>query len=283
MTATPTGIRAVVSDVDGTLVTSGKTLTKSAQAAVAELRARGIGFTIISSRPPRGLGMLLVPLRLAMPFAAFNGGIIAAPDLSIIAEHHIPGRIARRAIAQMERDGIASWVFAGADWLVKDDHAPLVERERHTVQFAAKRVDDFTPYLASAAKIVGASTDHRRIACCEAKLSLAFAKAATVARSQAYYLDITHPLANKGAALAVLAELMGVRMNEIAVLGDGSNDLAMFAVAGLSIAMGNAGDEVKAKADLVTGANDKEGFAQAVEQFVLPRAKAARPVHGPRS
>ena len=47
--------------------------------------------------------------------------------------------------------------------------------------------------------------------------------------------------------------------------------------------MGNAGDEVKAKADLVTGANDKEGFAQAVEQFVLPRAKAARPVLGPRS
>ena len=278
----PSRIRAVVSDVDGTLVTSDKTLTTSTEAAVAELRARGIGFTIISSRPPRGLGMLLAPLRLTTPVAAFNGGIIAAPDLSIIAEHHIPGRVARRAIAQMERDGIASWVFAGADWLVKDDHAPLVERERHTVQFAPKRVDDFTPYLASAAKIVGASTDHRRVACCEAKLGIAFATAATVARSQAYYLDITHPLANKGAALAVLAELMGVTMNEIAVLGDGSNDLAMFGVAGLSIAMGNADDEVKAKADLVTDANDKEGFAQAIEQFVLPRAEAARPVHGAR-
>ena len=96
-----TRIALVVSDVDGTLLTSDKTLTKSAQAAVAELRARDIGFTIISSRPPRGLGMLLVPLRLATPFAALNGGIIAAPDLSIIAEHHIPGRIARRAIARI--------------------------------------------------------------------------------------------------------------------------------------------------------------------------------------
>ena len=117
----------------------------------------------------------------------------------------------------------------------------------------------------------GASTDHHRLACCEAKLRIAFAGAATAARAQAYYLDITHPLANKGAALAVLAELMGVPASEIAALGDGSNDLPMFAAAGLSIAMGNAGDEVKAKADLVTGANDKEGFAQAVEQFVLPR------------
>jgi Cof subfamily protein (haloacid dehalogenase superfamily) len=278
----PSSIRAVVSDVDGTLVTTDKILTGRAQAAVAELRARGINFTITSSRPPRGLGMLLAPLRLTIPFAACNGGIIAAPDLSVIAEHDIPDRIARRAIAQLESDNIESWVFAGEDWLVKEDRAPLVERERRTVQFAPKLVDDFTPYLARAVKIVGASSDHRRLACCEAKLSIAFAAAATVARSQAYYLDITHPLANKGAALAVLAELMGVPASEIAVLGDGSNDLPMFAAAGLSIAMGNAGDEVKAKADLVTAANDADGFAQAVEQFVLPRTHAGSTLDGPR-
>jgi Cof subfamily protein (haloacid dehalogenase superfamily) len=281
MRVMPTTIRAVISDVDGTLVTTDKTLSGRAQAAVAELRARGIGFTIISSRPPRGLGMLLAPLRLTTPFAACNGGIITAPDLSVIAEHDIPSRIARRAIAQMERDNIESWVFAGEHWLVKEDHGPLVELERRTVQFAPKLVEDFTPYLASAVKIVGASTDHRRVACCEAKLSIAFAGGATVARSQAYYLDITHPLANKGAALAVLAKLMGVPTSEIVVLGDGRNDLPMFVAAGLSIAMGNAGDEVKAKADLVTAANDEEGFAQAVEQFVLPRLNAGPTLHGP--
>jgi len=280
MRAGPGSIRAVVSDVDGTLVTSQKSLSGRAQAAVAELRARGIAFSIISSRPPRGLGMLLAPLRLTTAFAACNGGIIAAPDLTVIAEHDIPGRIARRTIAQMEGDNIESWVFAEGDWLVKDDRTPLVERERATVQFAPKLVDDFTPYLKRAVKVVGASTDHARLACCEAKLSIAFARAATVARSQAYYLDITHPLGNKGAALTVLAKIMGVPASEIAVLGDGSNDLPLFAAAGLSIAMGNAGDEVKAKADLVTAANDEEGFAQAVEQFILPRICANLTLQG---
>lgn len=279
MRAMPTTIRAVISDVDGTLVTGDKTQSGRARAAVAELRARGIGFTIMSSRPPRGLGMLLAPLRLTTPFAACNGGIIAAPDLSVIAEHDVPGRIARRAIAQMDCDNIESWVFAGADWLVKEDRAPLVERERRTVLFAPKLVEDFTPYLANAVKIVGASTDHHRLACCEAKLRIAFAGGATVARAQAYYLDITHPLANKGAALA---ELICVPASEIAVLGDGSNDLPMFATAGLSIAMGNAGDEVKAKADLVTAANDEEGFARAVEPFILPRLHAGPRSPGPR-
>ena len=127
MRAMPTTIRAVISDVDGTLVTGDKTLSGRTRAAVAKLRARGIGFTIMSSRPPRGLGMLLAPLRLTTPFAACNGGIIAAPDLSVIAEHDVPGRIARRAIAQIERDNIESWVFAGVDWLVKEDRAPLVD------------------------------------------------------------------------------------------------------------------------------------------------------------
>ncbi|HXE69729.1 MAG TPA: Cof-type HAD-IIB family hydrolase [Hyphomicrobiaceae bacterium] len=280
MRVAPTTIRAVISDVDGTLLTADKTLSGRAQAAVAELRARGIGFTIISSRPPRGLSMLLAPLQLTTPFAACNGGIIAAPDLSVIAEHDIPSGIAGRAIAEMERDHIESWVFAGEHWLVKEDRGPLVELERRTVQFAPTLVDDFTPYLATAVKIVGVSTDHRHLACCEAKLNIAFAGAATVARSQAYYLDITHPLANKGTALGVLAELMGVPASEIAVLGDGRNDLPMFAAAGLSIAMGNAGDEVKAKADLVTAANDEEGFAQAVEQLLLPRLNPR--LHGPR-
>lgn len=181
----------------------------------------------------------------------------------------------------MERDNIESWVFAGVDWLVKEDRAPLVERERRTVQLAPKLVEDFTPYL-DAVKIVGASTDHHRLACCEAKLGIAFAGAATVARAQAYYLDITHPLANKGAALAVLVELMGVSASEIAVRGDGSNDLPMFAAAGLSSAMGNAGDEVRAKADLVTDAHDEEGFAQAVEDFILPRLHAGPRSPGPR-
>ena len=94
---------------------------------------------------------------------------------------------------------------------------------------------------------------------------------ANVARSQPYYLDITHPLANKGAALSELAKLLDVPLSEIAVIGDGSNDVAMFARSGLSIAMGNASLEVQGAADFVTDSNREDGFANAVERFVLAR------------
>jgi hydroxymethylpyrimidine pyrophosphatase-like HAD family hydrolase len=80
-----TKIAAVLSEVDGTLVTDNKISTARAQAAaVAEFHARGIIFTIISSRPPRGLRMLLEPLKITTPIGSFNGGVITTSDLAVI-------------------------------------------------------------------------------------------------------------------------------------------------------------------------------------------------------
>ena len=80
-------ISAVVSDVDGTLVTDDKVLTVGAQAAAAELRRAGIVFAIISSRPPRGVRMLLDPLGITTPIGSFNGGVISSPMLATISEY----------------------------------------------------------------------------------------------------------------------------------------------------------------------------------------------------
>ena len=68
-----------------------------------------------------------------------------------------------------------------------------------------------------------------------------------------------------------------VSTDEIAVIGDGRNDIAMFVRSGFSVAMGNASAEVKAKASEVTASNEDEGFAKAIEQLVLPRAAPRSP------
>ena len=130
-------------------------------------------------------------------------------------------------------------------------------------------VEDFGPALDTAAKIVGVSKDFDLLERCERDVRAALADQASVARSQPYYLDITHPLANKGVALSEIAKLLGVPLAEIAVIGDGGNDVAMFERSGLSIAMGNASPEVQQAADFVTDSNREDGFANAIEQFIL--------------
>jgi Cof subfamily protein (haloacid dehalogenase superfamily) len=264
-----TSISAVVSDVDGTLMTDDKRLTPRARQAVAKLHARGIIFTTISSRPPRGVRMLLDPLEIKTPFGCFNGGVIARPDLSVITAHVLPPHVARRAVEMLSARGAQCWIFAGPDWLVREAEAPYVGLEERTLRFRPAIVDDFGPALDVAAKIVGVSGDFELLARCEREIGAALIGQAVVVRSQPYYLDITHPLANKGVALSALATLLSVPPAEIAVIGDGGNDVAMFERSGLSIAMGNASPLVQRAADFVTDTNRDEGFANAIDRFIL--------------
>jgi Cof subfamily protein (haloacid dehalogenase superfamily) len=267
---------AVISDVDGTLVTSrDKRLTERATAAVTALREHGIIFTIISSRPPDGLRSLGGPLGITTPMGCFNGGALVGPDLNVIAEHLLLPEVARRAVAMLGNCGVQAWVFSGQDWLVRDLNAPYVRHEELTLGFVPKKIDDFGRALDTAAKIVGVSDDFALLARCETEGRALLAGQASVARSQQYYLDITDPLANKGAALSQIATLLGVPLAEIAVIGDGGNDVAMFKLGGLSIAMGNASAEVQAQADCVTESCDNEGFANAIERYILRRAGSA--------
>lgn len=268
-------ISAVVSDVDGTLVTDDKTLTPASRAAVAELSAAGIAFTVVSSRPPRGLRDLVATLGITAPVAGFNGGVIAEPNSTVLAAHPLSPDTARRSVAMLDEKGVDAWVFAGEDWLLRRADDAYVGLEKHTVGFEPKVVADFGPSLDRAAKIVGVSADFEHLARCEAEIRPILADEATVARSQPYYLDITHPLANKGVALTRIAALLRVPLTEIAVVGDGANDVAMFERAGFSIAMGNAGPDVRQAADCVTASNGEDGFAAAVEHFVLGAARSA--------
>jgi Cof subfamily protein (haloacid dehalogenase superfamily) len=270
-------ISLVLADVDGTLVTDDKVLTPRAGAAVKALHAAGIGFAITSGRPPRGMAMLIDPLGLRTPIAAFNGGVFVTPDMSVIEQRVLPADVARRAVEIISRNRMDVWVYSGRDWLVRDPQASHVAREQWTVKFAPTVIGDFTAVLASAVKIVGVSDDHDLVARCEREAQAALGAAASAARSQPYYLDVTHPDANKGAVVAMLSKLLSVPDAEIATIGDMPNDVLMFQKSGLSIAMGNASPQVQAQADLVTASNSDEGFASAMERFILDRAPPISP------
>ena len=213
--------------------------------------------------------MLVEPLGNYYASGGLNGGVIATPDLTVVSQHLLLPQIARHAVDRLRARGTQVWVFSGQDWLVRDPDGPYVPLEERTIGFRPTIVEDFGSALEAAAKIVGVSTNFDVLEQCEHNVRAALDDGAFVARSQPYYLDITHPLANKGAALSEIAKLLGIPLAEIAVIGDGGNDVAMFERAGLSIAMGNASSEVQREADLVTASNRDDGFANAIKRFIL--------------
>jgi Cof subfamily protein (haloacid dehalogenase superfamily) len=262
-------IELVLADVDGTLVTPEKELTERAIAAVGRLKQAGIRFAVTSGRPPRGMAMLVEPLQLELPLAAFNGGLFVHPDMSVIEERAIDREVVAPAVRLLGEHRLDVWLYRGADWLVRDARAAHVDKEAATVRFAPTVVDSFEGMTEGIAKIVGISDELELVARAEAAARDELGEHVSAARSQPYYLDITHPDANKGAVVRHLSREYDIPASSIATIGDMPNDVLMFALSGLSVAMGNSSREVQRAARRVTASNAEDGFAIAIERFVL--------------
>jgi hypothetical protein len=187
--------------------------------------------------------------------------------MEVLEEHTVPPEVVPRALEILERFALDAWAYRGSDWLVRDPDGAHVAQEARTVRFEPTVVDDFgTEHVA---KIVGVSDDHDAVAEAAATAREELGAHVSTARSQPYYLDVTHPQANKGAVVDYLARRYSIDPQHIATIGDMPNDVLMFARSGVSIAMGNAHREVQRAARHVTTTNDEDGFANAVHRYVL--------------
>jgi Cof subfamily protein (haloacid dehalogenase superfamily) len=263
-----TRIALVVSDVDGTLLTKDKRLTDAASGAVRRLHQAGIGFTITSSRPTVGMRFLIEPLAITLPIGPFNGSSIVDPQLNPIEQHLIPASAARRSLDVLNEFGVDIWLFTNDAWLTRNGDGEYVPHEKRAIRAEPTVVGDFAPYLSGACKIVGASADAALLQRCEVAMQQVLGAQATAIRSQSYYLDVTPPGCDKGTFVQTMARRQGISTDAVATIGDMQNDLAMFKKSGVSIAMGNATDDVKQLATHVTRSNEDEGFASAIDMIL---------------
>jgi Cof subfamily protein (haloacid dehalogenase superfamily) len=211
-------------------------------------------------------------LGVRCPISAFNGATVTTPDLTVISALRLAPDAARETLALLAKTGVDAWVFADDVWLLENPGATSVVRERRAVGFEPVVTTGFEAVIDRIDKIVGVCDDPELLSRVEAEIHATLGGDVNAIRSQAYYLDITHPKADKGAGVLALCAAIGVDAALTAVIGDMANDVAMFRVAGLSIAMGQAPETVKAEADAVTGPNTDDGFARAVETLLLAGA-----------
>lgn len=195
------------------------------------------------------------------------------PDLSPLYRMTLPASVVAPIVSAIENRHLDVWIYRNNDWFVRDPNGPHVAREQATVRFAPTVVASFDGLWDDVLKIVGVGDDLTAVQGCESELREKFGARVSAARSQPYYLDVTHPEANKGAVVKRLSQMLNIPTEHIATIGDMPNDVLMFALSGTSIAMGNASPDVQRCARYVTSANSNEGFAEAIERFVLPAAK----------
>jgi Cof subfamily protein (haloacid dehalogenase superfamily) len=219
--------------------------------------------------------MLIEPLKLNEPIAAFNGGVVIQPDLkTVLAQNVLTPDVVKKVVQQILDHKLDVWIYTDTTWFVRDINAAHVAREQWTVKFEPVVTDRLETLVDKVAKVVGVSDDLEGVARCEKDVQQACGASVSAARSQPYYLDVTHPKANKGEVVRIMSDLLKIPAEEIATIGDMPNDVLMFVKSGVSIAMGNASTEVQKSATYVTTSSEDEGFANAMEKFILQRHTA---------
>ncbi|MBZ5535115.1 MAG: HAD family hydrolase [Acidobacteriia bacterium] len=263
----------VVSDVDGTLITPNHEITARAKRAVLRLKEHAIGFTIASSRPPRGLEMLLEALDIVLPFAPFNGAQIASPEGRVLEKQIIPVASIGRVWSIAEEFHLNLWAYRGWKWFARR-RDEFVEREEHTVGFTARVFERIEDCFEDCPKLTVVGMPEI-VALCAQTIRQELGSELAATQSQPRFIDITVKGANKGSVITSLSRILQIPVERVAAIGDGPNDVEMFARAGLSIAMGNGSEVVQKAARYVTTSNAEEGFANGIETYVLEGAMVA--------
>ncbi|RIX99652.1 HAD family hydrolase [Aureimonas flava] len=267
-------IRLVICDIDGTIVRDDKSLSRETVEAVAAAREAGIAVTLISARPASGLGDLVRELGIRGAVGAFNGGTLFEAGGEVIEAHRLDPANAREAVRRLDAAGVPVWVFADGLWLAQGEDPHHGARERKAAAVEPTIVEDLSPWLDRADKVVGVSDDHPLLERMEREIAAALGDGANVVRSQLYFLDVTARVANKGDGARFLAEAHGVHLSQTAAVGDMPNDIPMLERAGLGVAMGQAGEAVRAAAGFVTETNEADGVARFLRRLVEARRGA---------
>jgi Cof subfamily protein (haloacid dehalogenase superfamily) len=260
-------VSLVALDVDGTVLTPDGRIAESTRAAVREARSRGVRVVLASSRGPVALARIQDELDLADEwFVGFQGALVArrtGTGLEVLAETPMErcaaGTVEREAIAR----GLAVGRYIGQRWRVPLLTAAVLREARATgeepMQSTAAESDaDAPPH-----KVLVIADDPTQIPVLH-DLAAALPPAVTGTLSHPEFLEVTAAGVDKGHGLRALLAQLRLSPEQTAAVGDGLNDLGLFATVGTPIAMGQAGARVRAAAGWVTGSNVEDGVARAL-------------------
>jgi hypothetical protein len=256
-------------DLDGTARSRRLGVTRGVREAIAAARARGVRVCVATGRMWRSAVPWIRALGVDPPVILYNGGQVLDFETGrTLYERRLPGAAARAALEVVRRDPeVQPHLYVDDRVLVERPH-PLTDAYTADDGLTAEVVPSFEPFLAADPHKILVIGSRERIE----RLQRAFRGAAFpvhAVQSEPVYLEVLPPGVSKGEALRAMLEVLGLSASETIAVGDNWNDLEMIEAAGLGIAMGDAPEGVRARADHVCGTAEEEGLRDVLERFVL--------------
>jgi Cof subfamily protein (haloacid dehalogenase superfamily) len=264
-------LRLFAIDVDGTLLDSVHRLKAEVRDAVCRLSASGVQVVLATARGPQAVRDLVRQLDFSPWLIGFSGAWIGELDAESLKpknvqfDKRIPAAAARSVLSTAISQNVEPNVFTPESWRVRTMTAEILE-ECAIVNLEPVQTTELMTMPERPSKIMLISRLDQIAALKQIQESVQSVATGTFSKSN--YLEILPAGVNKAKALAKVAAAFGLKLSQVAAIGDGPNDLEMLHEAGFAVAMGNASDRVKSAADLVVSTNDNAGVAEAVHTIL---------------
>lgn len=276
-------IKAIAMDIDGTLTTDDKDISPRTLEALLAAQAKGIKLILASGRPAQGLKALGAQLKLAENdglYVAFGGAHVeSAKTGECYFDQAIPEAELRKLLDHVKKFDVIAWLNEGRDLFVTDAYhcmisdgqggtMNIVKYERDACDLRICEVDDLMERAANPQNKVLCAGDPEYLAQHYQELSAPFEGILSASFTAPWYYEFMPLGIDKANALDQGLAKLGIEPSEVIAFGDGQNDASMLAWAGMGVAMGNAVDETKAAANMVTADNNHDGIAEALEKLL---------------
>ena len=256
-------------DLDGTLNNDQKVITEKTRAALLMAQEQGIRLVLASARPSPGLYRERDVLRLQDHggiLMSYNGGrIVDAATGRVLFETAMDLQQARTVLRALESLPVTPILDDGKQFYVTDRNGYQVAYECRNNAMQCVEVENLADFISFAPVKILMSVDPRIISQIQKQIASVLPPRLLVVQTAPFYLEIIPSTINKGRGLLEICKALNVDPGEVIAFGDAENDIPMLQTAGIGVAMGNAGAQVKAAADMVTGSNNEDGIAAALE------------------
>lgn len=262
-------VKLIAVDMDDTLLDNSIRVSPRTREVLQKAAAQGVKVTIATGRMYSSALPFARQLGLDVPLITYNGAMIKNSISGETLLHHpIDFKLAKEVLGFFKKHGwyIQSYVDDVLYVAEKDEHALHYER---TAGIKSVAIGEKLYTMEQSPTKMLAMAEAGQMPVISQAANKIFGDRLNIVTSKPTYLEIVNPKANKGLALAYLADMLGIKQAEVMAIGDSNNDLDMIKYAGWGVAMGNAADTVKAEARFVTKRNDEDGVAEAVIKYVL--------------
>lgn len=270
-------IKLVISDIDGTILDDTHQLDSELSSQIKGLKNREIPFVLASARSPKGIISLAQQLGITRdPIASYNGALVLKNDPEKgyvpIFSHSLDKNEVEVLLEAIQQHfpQISINLYSNQNWYVEkldkwsESEAAITNEEPILENFSSLVRDKKTPVHKFL--LMGETAEVQQLQQFCQGLGL---KNSAFYLSKENYLEVTHQAVSKERALIEIAEYFNISLDNTMAIGDNYNDMPMLTLAGLGVAMGNAPQEVKRSATIVTAANNQNGASKAIAQYIF--------------